>query len=776
VRWWPGTDALTSIVPLAALLIALAAPAQAAVSADPQPEELLLSVEINDYAVGDTVFVLRDAGGRIWIDRRDAERWRMPPPAAAPQVVRGNSYLPLAEFAGVSYRVDETTQTLYIRAKASAFARSTFSALETAPVTPTPSSTGGFLNYDLSVLREPGQANLGALLGLNVFGAAGTGVTRFAEQRSNGRLRSTRLESTWTRDFPTRALSLRIGDGITGSSVAWGSAVRFGGIQLASNFATQPGFVTFAVPAMQAEAVLPSVIDLYVNNALRLRRDVPMGPFELRDLPVVNGNGDIRLVVRDVLGREVEFFQPYFTSPELLRKGLNMYSYEVGAIREFYGFRSNQYGQAIVSGTHRRGLSNSLTGELHAAATRDVQELGATLVMRVPVLGIVATSVAGSRSAGASGRLVAASFERQARHLSVGAALQMTSEGFADPGVTPMQHLKLSSQFYVNLSAGRFGSVGVTDTQRRYYDSGPVELLGLRYSQTIGSFGLLGISVQRARAERRDTLFSMIFTMPLDMRRSASLSTDSVPGGTSVTAHVQRNLPAGEGLGYRVESRFGYLPYNEAGIGYRTKLGSYDLTGNVTDNKLRVQGGATGAVAWLGGHAFASREIGDSFAIVDVPDNAGVRIYDDNQEMGRSDKHGLLLLPSLRAYENNRISIEQADLPLDVSIDTLTLDAVPYARSGLLVRFPVQRPHGALLTIRFDDGAPMPAGSRLRVAGTEQWFPFGTRGEVYVTGLGDHNRLEVEGAGQTCYVTFDYPKDAGPLPRLGPFVCQGTAP
>jgi outer membrane usher protein len=159
-----------------------------------------------------------------------------------------------------------------------------------------------------------------------------------------------------------------------------------------------------------------------------------------------------------------------------------------------------------------------------------------------------------------------------------------------------------------------------------------------------------------------------------------------------------------------------------------------------------------------------------------VPENAGVRIYGDNQLMGRSDRKGLLLLPSLRPYQDNLVGIEQADLPIDVRIDAMSLNAVPFARSGLLLRFPVQRQRGAVLRIVFDDGAALPAGSRVRLAGSDEWFPTGTRGEVYVTGLNEHNLIEVEGAGQTCIITADYPVEAGPLPRLGPFTCRPDLP
>lgn len=127
-----------------------------------------------------------------------------------------------------------------------------------------------------------------------------------------------RLETTLTHDRPAQRVSLRLGDAVTRAG-AWGRAVRFGGAQWTTNFATQPGFIAFPLPAVAGEAALPSTLDLYANDALRLSQPLPPGPFEIAGLPVVTGQGELRLVVRDLLGREQILSQPYYVSPSLLQ-------------------------------------------------------------------------------------------------------------------------------------------------------------------------------------------------------------------------------------------------------------------------------------------------------------------------------------------------------------------------------------------------------------------------------------------------------------------------
>jgi len=85
----------------------------------------------------------------------------------------------------------------------------------------------------------------------------------------------------------------------------------------------------------------------------------------------------------------------------------------------------------------------------------------------------------------------------------------------------------------------------------------------------------------------------------------------------------------------------------------------------------------------LNDRLYFSRKLDESFAVVRVGDFANVHIYADNQAVAETDATGTALVPRIRAYERNPLRIEQADLPLDVDIDTLEKDAIPYRRSGV---------------------------------------------------------------------------------------------
>jgi outer membrane usher protein len=166
----------------------------------------------------------------------------------------------------------------------------------------------------------------------------------------------------------------------------------------------------------------------------------------------------------------------------------------------------------------------------------------------------------------------------------------------------------------------------------------------------------------------------------------------------------------------------------------------------------------------------------DSFALVRVGEYPGVQIYLDNQPVARTDSNGSALLPHLRPYEKNSVSIRQEDLPLDAQIGSFQLHAVPARRSGAVVEFPVRPSRGALLKLVLENGSPMPAGALVRIRERNEEFPVAHRGEVYVTGLAVENELQASWRGQTCTIRVVLPRDAGPLPILGPLACPGVNP
>ena len=119
----------------------------------------------------------------------------------------------------------------------------------------------------------------------------------------------------------------------------------------------------------------------------------------MSNLPVPVGAGNVRVVVRDVFGKETTAVVPYVRYDSMLKKGLHDFSYEAGFLRRDYAVESNAYGDWAAVATHRYGVTDWLTLEGHAEGMADRGNLGGVVQVTMPVLGLV--GVGGAASGGA---------------------------------------------------------------------------------------------------------------------------------------------------------------------------------------------------------------------------------------------------------------------------------------------------------------------------------------------------------------------------------------
>lgn len=757
-------------------------PAQPPVTNEP-PHEAWLDVHLNGIDKG-IALVLIGHDGHVLVRAQDLQQWRIDHDDLVDLVpVRhGNEdYYALDALPEAHYRIEKSSGTLDLKVPATLLRITQMQGVTRTRVKPAPSPFGAYLNYSLSMTGSD-QSRFGttggALLDSGVFGPWGSLTASAVTRRLDGHNQTVRLDTTWIRDQPDSLSTFRIGDSISGAS-SWGRSVRFGGVQWATDFATQPQLITFPLPTLGSVAALPSTVDLYVNDVLRLRRHVAAGPFSIQDLPVVTGQGDIRMVVTDLLGREQVVQQPYYAGGGLLAPGLRDYSYDIGFERKNYSLRSNEYGSWMAVGTERYGFTNHFTGGLHAELLRDQQTIGAGATMLLPG-GVLTAAVAGSHADKiGNGALMSLGFQHRGRGLSFGLRSQFTTNDFTQLGYTTRNRPpRQSSSAYLSIPTPGHGSLALNYTRQDYRDSSDVRLAGISYSHSLGRLGYLSLSLIRFLTGEDDTLVSMVYTVPLGDRSSASLNAQSQSDIQQGSIQLQHSLPPGPGMGYRLQAGLGPGAPRQAGISLQNDMGTYDfdVAQNQNQTSYRVQ--ARGSVALLDDRLFFSRNIGDSFAVVQVPGISDVRVYADNHMVARTNDDGYALIPGLRPYQENRIRIDQADLPLDASIAAggLKLKAVPYLHGALTLKFPVHRTHSALLTITVQGGAVLPAGAQVWLDGNATAFPVGLHGEVYLTDLASTNHLHVIWRDQSCDLVLNYPRTTDPLPRLGPLSCLGVKP
>jgi outer membrane usher protein len=743
----------------------------------PAPDEysdMWLIARVNGVTDKNPSLLLRHKNGRLFAPREVFEHWRLKPPEAEVTVFKGQPYLPLDAIDGLAYMVDAATQELDVEAKPHVFASTVIGPAAQEYMPPGPRTPGGFFNYDLQYLNQDEQSSVDGLFELGFFNRFGVGTSSFLGRELDGDADLIRLETTWTYDWPEQMWTARLGDTINRPG-AWGRPVRFGGVQWGTNFATRPDYIPFPLPAVAGEAALPSSVDVFSENARRLGGEVPAGPFSIPNLPVVTGAGDVTVVVRDLLGREQVITQPYYVSQALLRDGLHDYSYELGLVRENFGLQSNDYGRLFGGGTHRMGFSDRFTGEVRGELIEDQQTAGVGGTFLWPTIGTANLAVATSQRDGDAGGLISFGFERLTRGLSYGLQNELTTDRFTQLGLQAGEPAPLrTTTARIGFPVTGRDALSLSYLGQDNRDREDAEFLAASYGIGLPhDFYLSAFALKDMGGGSGDSI-GMILTKPLGELTTASASLFRQDNRTSAELQVQRNLPPGSGAGYRLIAGAGENSRDSAGLFLQNGVGTY------TAEAARFQGsnayrlGARGGMAVMGGRPFLSRWLDDSFGVVKVADYPNVQVYAENQPVARTGADGMALVPRLRSFQDNNISIEHGDLPLDAQIHAVRLDAVPAFRSGVLIDFPVRSARGALLTIVREDGSPLPAGAVVTRVGDTQEFPVALRGEVYVTGLEAHNKLQVVWNDQACLIEVDMPNVGDPLPRLGPLVCGSS--
>ncbi|HQR24091.1 MAG TPA: fimbria/pilus outer membrane usher protein [Steroidobacteraceae bacterium] len=760
-----------------AVAVALALAGSAAHAA-PAPEaygESIIEITLNGERMPEPLVVRRGLDGTLLVRAEDLKSLRLKPPAHGALTVNGERYYRIDSEIGATVSFDDTTQSVDVNVPAQAFVPSTSVLASADTPRAAQAQSGGFVNYDVSAERVDGHASGGGYLEAGVFGSQGV-LTASAVARTGEDLPgAARLDTTWTRDFPDRMTTLRVGDAVS-SSGSWGRAARFAGVQYGTNFSTQPTFVTTPLLSATGDAVLPSTVEVFVNGNPVASQDVQPGPFQIEGVPAVNGAGQMQVVVTDALGRQQVIAQPYYAGNALLRAGLSEYSVEAGAIRQDYAVKSNDYGDVVGAATYRHGINDRLTAEVHAEGQSDGTAAGgAGAALQVGNLGIVSGTAAVGGSGDGLGWLTGLGFEHSGPVLSLYARMLYASESFSQLGSNTSGTRPRSRTFGgVGLNLGGYGSLQLAYGRQENWNGPGAQTLGLGYSLTLGALGSLNLFASHYDSADSGTDFLLTWTMPFGERGSASatLQQNSGGGGSqegfSAVASVQQNLPVGSGSGYVAtlstndDYHLGYAYQGHAG------LVSADYARANGQDGTRI--GAVGGVAISGLGVMPSQRLDQSFAMVKVADYAGMQVYLDNQPVGRTDAKGRVLLDNLLPYQTNQVSIDPRELPMDATISSPTMTVTPAYRSGVSVAFPVSRADSMTMRLLQADGQPVPAGATVMLEGKP--FPVGLDGLVYVSGIATNAHAAVTWRDGKCAADFVRPSNGGPVPDLGDVPCR----
>jgi len=717
-------------------------------------------------------------GGPLYIGETELRQWGILPDKMRLLSFSDGRWF-CVEDSGLKYQLNTAQLTLAIDFPPELYggSRESYVPADRVPVSYAP---GGFLNYDLRYDRSTGITSVGANWEVGAFSRFGLLTSSyFSGNNDRGTIR---LDTSFRRDNPENITSAVAGDTITRAG-SYGAAVRIGGLQYQRNFATTPLLITYPSTGVSGTAVVPSSVDVYIGNARAYSTQVAPGPFSLSNLPVPVGAGNVRVVVRDLFGKESAVVVPYVRYDAMLKKGLHDFSYEAGFLRRDYAVESNAYGDWAAVATHRYGVTDWLTLEGHAEGMADRANLGGLIQVTMPVFGLVgvggAASTANTASGGlGNGTLGKAFFQRNERDWSIGAAVQQKSPKYVDIAFEPVQIRTLGMRQVA--ASARIGE--------RHW----LNVLGLRTTDQTGEFNTatLGWTVSLPRSatltasvsqfwgdQPKSTAFLMTLALPLGERDYATATVErrSDAPKTDMLINVSRNLLESDSFGYRILAGQESASQRwELGAFWQTGVGQFGVEAANTFDTTSTRAYARGGIAAADGEWRISRYLDQSFAIVKVADFPDVQIYANNQPVGKTDASGVVVVPRLSGFLTSAIEFEPEDIPLDGAFGQNVKQVKIANRMGARVDMDIARVLSATLTLMEASGRPVPAGASVRIGEAEQEFPVAKRGRVYVSGLdrGKPNLLQVRIGERACRAMIAVPNNFSSGGTLGAFTCQ----
>jgi len=798
---------MNASIPTTLLLVLIA---RSAAGATP-PTDLYLQAFVNGVDKDYVVHVQRDAAG-LHMSAADLITLGL-----ARDALPAGATITLAEIQGVSADYFEAEQRLDLSVPDIALAPQLLGAPPTSE-TPPRSDTGLVFDYALHIqgdrsasttypsrslaplvfashrrnpLMRAGdyatsqeEVNRSAWLGtdLRLFAPWGLVFNRGFTTASSEEWAYVREDTFWTYSEVESMRTHRVGDFI-GSPLTWTRALRLGGLRTSRNFDVQPDIITFPVPALGGTALVPTTVDLLVNGARQFSAEAQPGPFLFVEPPPLTGAGQVSIVYRDALGREVRTTQPLYVDTRLLGDGLFDYDVELGYPRRDYGTNSFEYGtDPAAVGSLRYGVTDAITLEGHTEINESLRNLGAGVLLGLSRFGVLTASLSSSTGAG-DGLQASVGYQYIARNWSIDLYDRRTQDDFRDLGTfegipVPLRLSRASTSVWL---AGRHGfSLNYVDQQDNQTSRSRVVSFSYNaswFSGRVTSFLSLFRDYENADSD------GAYFTVTMGFGKGGSAYGGASQYGVERTRLYGMSRPADYdrgGFGWNLALEDGNEGYQRgnARLEYRGKHVEIAATANSTGSEDQQTSGAldaNGALVWMRGNLLATRAIEDGFALVSTGGLPGIPVSRENRLFGQTNRRGYLLVPDLPAYRTSHLSIDLVDAPVDVIAGEDRLLANPRGFSGVLVEFPVERMQGATLVLVDESKQPLPVGTRVTLLESGAEALVGYDGRVFFGSLQPDNHLSAETPDTVCKaeVKFD---PANSMQTIGPFVCHAAAP
>lgn len=576
---------------------------------------------------------------------------------------------------------------------------------------------------------------------------------------------------------------LTLGDSSTEADVF--DSVPFRGAQLASDDEMIAESLRGYAPVVRGIARTNAQVTVRQNGYIIYQTYVSPGSFEITDMYPTGGSGDLNVTITESDGSEQKLIIPYASLPILQREGRLKYAMATGVYRS-YDRRVEQ--SPLTEGSVIYGLPGGFTAYGGSQLSNRYQSVALGIGKNLGEFGAVSvddTQAWGKpkgdkRESGQSWRL-----RYSKNFVGTGTNFAIAGYRYATDGYRGMEEVldtytsennhpvqeRRRNRTELTLSQELWkegGNLGLSMVREDYWKSdqrkesysasynnfwnGISYGIGYTYNRNLSTDYSL-ISYARDRTFNKDQIVSFNLSMPLTtlfgnnhpvyanyIANSSKTGNSTNSLSLSGTTLEDNNLSwsAQQGYGSQGQGNSGSInanwraPYGEINGGY-----SYDR------NSQRINYGIQGGILAHEDGITLGQSLGETVVLVAAPGATDVAVQ--SQTGIKTDYRGYAIVPYASPYRRDSVTLNTETLNDNTDIAITTQTVIPTRGAVVKANYKVSIGQRVLLELKTKNGQPIPFGAKVKVSNSEsQAFIVGDNGQVYVTGLDQHNKLDIK--------------------------------
>lgn len=593
-----------------------------------------------------------------------------------------------------------------------------------------------FVNYQFSAQQsrndQTGHENNHDLYlnsGLNL------GVWRL---RSNNTFRSdAKGDRTWSRaytylqrDLPVAHSQLTLGETFTPSDVF--RSVPIIGVQIASDMSMLPDSQQRFAPTIRGVAQTRARLEIRQNGFPVYSTYVSAGPYEINDLTLASGSGELEIILTEADGQVRRFTQPYATLTHLLREGVWRYSASAGRYNApFYATDGSMLWQGTLAiGTRWNStLYGGLMGnDFYQATTVGIgKSLGSIGALSFDVTRSSAQTDPDNSQQSVQGMSYSVKYSKsfETRTNLRFAGYRYSTEGYrdfneavrersADQRFRGSRRSMLETSVFQDI--GSYSSLSLIFSQENYWG---LDNAQRQFQFNFSSrFNTVSYSLYASQSlnddEFNERQYGLSISVPLDFGRSTTATYDMRQNRDQLNHRASLSGRAKNSfINYRAS-----VTHNETGqqsaelsLGYLAPFATLGagLTQGTDFNTLSLN--ASGALLLHADGLETGPYLGETSGLIHIPNIANVGLLNDSN--ARTNDRGYALIPYLQPFRINRVMLDTDQLDPNVDIDNGVTQVIPRRGAVVKASFAARKVERLFVSTRDHHGVSLPFGAQI---------------------------------------------------------------